>query len=109
MHCYEFLAPYCWHDIVLWHQGAFFSNQILLRILLCFYFHVDFSDTILLNDTSMIELTAQAQKSRDTIMPMSSLIYFYVNGRKHRWELPILRYHNIRVNYPYPFLGVISG
>ena len=25
----------------------------------------------------------------------------------HRWELPVLRYHGIRVNYPYPFLGVI--
>ena len=27
--------------------------------------------------------------------------------RGHRWELPVLRYHRIRVNYPYPFLGVI--
>ena len=26
---------------------------------------------------------------------------------RHRWELPLLCYHSIRVNYPYPFLGVI--
>ena len=25
---------------------------------------------------------------------------------RHIWELPVLRYHRIRVNYPYPFLGV---
>ena len=25
----------------------------------------------------------------------------------HRWELPVLRYHGIRGNYHYPFLGVI--
>ena len=25
----------------------------------------------------------------------------------HRWELPILHYHIIGVNHPYPFLGVI--
>ena len=27
----------------------------------------------------------------------------------HRWELPVLRYHIIRVNHPYPFFGVIFG
>ena len=27
----------------------------------------------------------------------------------HRWESPILHYHIIRVNYHYPFLGVIFG
>ena len=26
---------------------------------------------------------------------------------RHRLELPVLRYHRIRVNYPYPFLEVI--
>ena len=25
----------------------------------------------------------------------------------NRWELPVLRYHSITVNYHYPFLGVI--
>ena len=25
----------------------------------------------------------------------------------HRWELPVLCYHSIRVIYHYPFLGVI--
>ena len=25
----------------------------------------------------------------------------------HKWELPVLCYHRIRVNYPYSFLGVI--
>ena len=27
----------------------------------------------------------------------------------HRWELPVLRYHSIRINYPYSFFGVIFG
>ena len=27
----------------------------------------------------------------------------------HRWELPVLHYHRIRVNYPYSCLGVIFG
>ena len=27
----------------------------------------------------------------------------------HRWELPVLRYHRIRVNYLYPLLGVNFG
>ena len=26
---------------------------------------------------------------------------------RHRWELSVLCYHKIRVNYPYPFLAVI--
>ena len=26
---------------------------------------------------------------------------------RHRWELPVLRYHSIRGNFYYPFLGVI--
>ena len=26
---------------------------------------------------------------------------------EHRWELPVLSYHIIRVNYHYPILGVI--
>ena len=26
---------------------------------------------------------------------------------EHRWELPVLFYHRIRVKYPYPFWGVI--
>ena len=30
-----------------------------------------------------------------------------VDHLEQRWELPVLRYHSIRVNYPYPFLGVI--
>ena len=28
-------------------------------------------------------------------------------GPWHRWELPVLRYHIIRGNYHYPFLGII--
>ena len=28
-------------------------------------------------------------------------------SRWHKWKLPVLRYHRIRFNYPYPFLGVI--
>ena len=34
---------------------------------------------------------------------------FAHNGRSHRWELPVLRYHRFRVNFPYPFWGVIYG
>ena len=30
-------------------------------------------------------------------------------GSGYRWVLSVLRYHIIRVNYPYPFLGVIFG
>ena len=35
----------------------------------------------------------------------SGRIYDSSSGH-HRWELPVLRYHRIRVNYPYPFVGV---
>ena len=28
------------------------------------------------------------------------------NTWRHRWELPVLRYHIIRVNSSYPFLGI---
>ena len=28
--------------------------------------------------------------------------------RRHRWDLPVLRYHEIMVIYPYPFLVVIT-
>ena len=34
-------------------------------------------------------------------VPIFLFIYY------HRWELPVLHYQGIRVNYPYPFLGVI--
>ena len=29
--------------------------------------------------------------------------------KHHRWELPVLRYHGVRGNYHYPFLGVICS
>ena len=32
---------------------------------------------------------------------------FQRNLNHHRWELPVLCYHRIMVNYPYPFWGVI--
>ena len=35
--------------------------------------------------------------------------YLFYLTTKHIWELPVLRYHRIRVNYAYPFLGVIFG
>ena len=43
-----------------------------------------------------------------TMLDMSSY-YIVTKGEKphyHKWELPVLCYHWIRANYPYPFLGV---
>ena len=36
-------------------------------------------------------------------------VYYYLPPHIHRWELPVLCYHIIRVNYLYPFWGVIFG
>ena len=33
----------------------------------------------------------------------------YFIAAEHIWELSVLCYHIIRVNYPYPFLGAIFG
>ena len=32
----------------------------------------------------------------------------YFPSSRHRWELPVLRYHKIMAIYPYPFLVVIT-
>ena len=32
-----------------------------------------------------------------------------MRSSRHRWELTVLRYHRIRINYLYPFWGVIFG
>ena len=31
-----------------------------------------------------------------------------LQSSKHRWELPVLHYHEILVIYPYPFFVVIT-
>ena len=36
-----------------------------------------------------------------------SILYLVGTGR-HRWDLPVLRYHEILVIYPYPFLVIIT-
>ena len=56
-------------------------------------------------------LTARA--SADLKGPTFQLLYLILRvvglgaGFEHRWELPVIRYHSIRGNYHYPFLGVL--
>ena len=40
-------------------------------------------------------------------MVSQRVTFIYYSIPHHRWKLPLFRYHEFRLNHPYPFLGVI--
>ena len=47
------------------------------------------------------------QEEPNVVFEEKRFLHLPIVTQRNRWELPVLRYHSIRGNYHYPFLGVI--